>query len=229
MPPRIALLDASHGNPDTPRNFRRELDGDVRRFSVVDRELPNRGNIDAFVISGSRASVYWNEPWIDETRQWVQAAIDDGLPALGICWGHQLLADALGGTVEAMGEHELGYRTVRHTGADIFDGVPSEFTVFTTHSDAVTELPDGAELIAENDHGIHGFKHGRVHGIQAHPEYDPQTAESVVRAKDHLSDERIESVCSGITEEAHAASMDAKAIFGNFCRTVSATRTSALD
>jgi GMP synthase (glutamine-hydrolysing) len=229
MPPRIALLDASHGNPDTPRNFRRELDGDVRRFSVVDRELPDSGDIDAVVISGSRASVYWDEPWIAETRRWVQDAIDDGLPALGICWGHQLLADALGGTVEPMGEHELGYRTVTHAGADLFEGVPREFTVFTTHSDAVTELPDGAELIAENDHGIHGFKHGNVYGIQAHPEYDPQTAESVVRAKDHLPDERIESVCAGITEEAHDAAMDAKAVFENFHRTVSAASGTAAD
>jgi GMP synthase (glutamine-hydrolysing) len=229
MAPRIALLDASHGNPDTPRNFRRELDGDVRRFSVVDREFPDRDavDVDAVVVTGSRASVYWEKPWIDETRQWVRAAIDDGLPVLGICWGHQLLADALGGTVEPMGEYELGYRTVRHTGADLFEGVPREFTVFTTHSDAVTELPDGAELIAENDYGIHGFRHGRVYGVQAHPEYDPETAESVVRQKD-LPDERIESVCAGITDEAYAEAKAATAIFGNFRKAVS-TRGAAAD
>jgi GMP synthase (glutamine-hydrolysing) len=121
-----------------------------------------------------------------------------------------------------MGEYELGYRTVRHRGGELFEGVPGEFTVFTTHSDAVTELPEGAELTAENDYGIHGFRCGSAHGIQAHPEYDPQTAESVVRDKD-LPDERIKSVCAGITEEAYGEAKAAKAVFGNFGRRVEAS------
>lgn len=223
MRPRIALLDASHNDPNTPRNFRRELDAEVSRFSVVEGEFPDRNAIDALVVSGSRASVYWDEPWIEETRSWVRSAVDCGMPALGVCWGHQLLADVLGGTVEPMGEYELGYRTVRHTGADIFEGVPEEFTVFTTHSDAVTELPEGADLIAENDYGIHGFRHRNVYGIQSHPEYDPRTAAQVVRAKDHLSEERIEAVCEDITDEAFATARPAKSVFDNFCRVVHRT------
>ncbi|MFQ3318269.1 MAG: GMP synthase (glutamine-hydrolyzing) [Natronomonas sp.] len=229
MRPRIALLDASHGDPNTPRNFRRELDADLTRFDASGGELPSSFEFDAFVVTGSRSSVYWEEPWIDETRSWARTAIDRGLPALGICWGHQLLADALGGTVEDMGEYELGYRTVRHTGDRLFEGVPESFTVFTTHSDAVTELPDGAERIAENDYGIHGFRHGDVYGVQAHPEYDARTAESVVRGKDHLSEERIEAVCAGITEDATADATAAKRVFDNFCATVRAEETAAAD
>lgn len=224
MRPRIALLDASHGDPNTARNFRRELPAEVERFSVVDGELPLGYDFDGIVVSGSRASVYWEEPWIEATRSWVQGAVDCDLPALGVCWGHQLLADALGGTVKPMGEYELGYRTVEHTGDELFDGVPEEFTVFTTHSDAVTELPEGADLIARNDYGVHGFRHGNVYGLQSHPEYDPRTAEAVVRGKDHLPQERIESVCADITEDAYAAARPAKAIFDNFCDTVRATR-----
>jgi GMP synthase (glutamine-hydrolysing) len=223
MPPRIALLDASHGDPDTPRNFRRELDADISSFAVSEGQLPERYGFDGVVVSGSRSSVYDDEPWIDATREWVRSAIERKLPALGICWGHQLLADALGGTVEPMGEYELGYRTVEHTGDDIFEGIPESFTVFTTHSDAVTELPEGADRIAENDYGIHGFRHGRVWGLQSHPEYDPQTAESVVRGKDHLTEERIESVCADITEERYAEARAAKGIFENFRRAVTPT------
>jgi GMP synthase (glutamine-hydrolysing) len=120
-----------------------------------------------------------------------------------------------------MGEYELGYRTVHHTGDEIFAGVPEAFTVFTTHSDAVTELPAGAEQIAENDYGVHGFRHDNVVGVQAHPEYDMRTAETVTRGKD-LPDERIEAVCDGITEAAYTEAVEAKAIFDNFCRSVRA-------
>ncbi|MFO7926316.1 MAG: type 1 glutamine amidotransferase [Halobacteriota archaeon] len=229
MKPRIALLDASHGNPDTPRNFRRELDGRLRRFSVVDREFPETYEFDAVVVTGSRASVYWDEPWIEETRRWVVGALERDLPTLGICWGHQLLADVLGGTVEPMGEYELGYWTVVHGGSSIFEGVPEEFTVFTTHSDAVTELPDGAELIAKNDYGIHGFRCGQVYGLQSHPEYDPETPESVVRGKDHLADERIEAGCEEITAANYEAATPAKTVFENFRREIDAERRIATD
>jgi GMP synthase (glutamine-hydrolysing) len=220
MGTRIALLNASHNDPNTTRNFRRELDADLSEFSVTDGDLPDGYGFDAVVVTGSRASVYWEEPWIEATREWVAGAVDRGLPALGICWGHQLLADVLGGTIEPMGEYELGYRSVEHSGDDIFEGVPAEFTVFTTHSDAVTELPPGAECIAENDYGVHGFRHGNVYGLQSHPEYDPETAEAVVRGKDHLPAERIESVCAGITHDAFAEATAAKAVFDNFTRSI---------
>ena len=228
MEPRIALLDASHNDPTTPRNFRREFDGNVRRFSVVDREFPEPGSFDAIVVTGSRASVYWDERWIAETKAWVRRALKRDVPALGICWGHQLLADVLGGTVEPMDEYELGYRTVRHRGAALFDGVPQEFTVFTTHSDAVTEVPEGAAVIAENDYGIHGFRHGNVYGLQSHPEYDPETAESVVRGKD-LPEDRIEAVCAGITESAYEAAKPAKEVFENFERRLRAEQAIPAD
>ena len=217
MNPRIALVNASFVAADTLRNFRRELDADVTAYAATGGEFPDPGAYDGLVVTGSRASVYWDDPWITEARQWAAGAVEADSPALGICWGHQLLADAVGGTVEPMDEYELGYRTVRHTGAEIFEGVPEAFTVFTTHSDAVTELPAGADRIAENEYGIQGFRHGNVYGVQAHPEYDLETAEAVTRGKD-LPEERIESVCAGITEEAYAEATAAKQVFDNFCR-----------
>ena len=215
--PRLALLIGAHDPEATRRNFRRELDADLVEYHLPDGDIPEQFDVDGAVITGSRSSVYHDDPWIDATRPWVAEAVERDLPLMGVCWGHQLLADAVGGTVEPMGEYELGYRTVRHTGADIFEGVPEAFTVFTTHSDAVTELPAGADRIAENEYGIQGFRHGNVYGIQSHPEYDPETAEAVTRGKD-LSEERIESVCAGITEEAYAEATAAKRVFDNFCR-----------
>jgi GMP synthase (glutamine-hydrolysing) len=217
--PRFALLDASHGEPHTRRNFRRELDAALAEFDVTQGELPSTFDYDGAVITGSRASVYWENPWIDSLIDWTAAAADRDLPILGVCYGHQVLAEALGGRVADMGEYEIGYREVHRTGVDdeLLGGLPESLTVFTTHSDHVVDLPPGATLLAENDYGVHAFRTGHAFGVQFHPEYDPDTAASVTRGKDdQLSDERIQAVLDGITDERYAAACEAKRLFGNF-------------
>ena len=222
--PRLALLDASQGSPHTPRNFRREVPADLVEFDVAAGGVPDTFEFDGFVVTGSRASVYWDEPWIAELVEWVREAVDRGLPALGVCFGHQVLAEALGGRVEGMGAYEIGYREVTHTGdSPLFAGVDETFTVFTTHKDAVTELPPGARTIAENDYGIHGFEREDVFAVQFHPEYDMETARDLVGEKD-LSDDRREEVLSGITEENYDAACGAKTVFDNFVDHVVAVR-----
>src|SRR6056297_3272092 len=104
--PRLALLNASHGDENVPRNYRRELSGSLEEFDVTDGSLPADYGYDGVVITGSRASVYWEEPWIDATKDWVAGAVERDLPCLGICWGHQLLASVLGGEVADMGVYE---------------------------------------------------------------------------------------------------------------------------
>jgi len=215
---RIALLNAADDDDGhTRRNFRREVDADLVEFDVTEPHLPPDFAFDAAIVTGSRASVYWDDPWIGALKEWVGEAVESGMPFLGVCYGHQLLADVLGGRVEAMDEYEIGYRTVEHDGSPLFEGVDREFTVFTTHSDRVIELPPGAEPIARNDYGIHGFRTGDVFTVQFHPEYDMDTAELVTRGKDgQLSDERIERVLDGIDRENYEAACEAKTLFFNF-------------
>ena len=213
---RIALLNAAHDGEDNRRNFRRELDADLVEFHVTERELPDTFAFDACLVTGSRASVYWDEPWIADLDAWVGEAIDRGLPVLGVCFGHQLLAHTLGGRVEPMDEYEIGYRTVEHDGRNpLLDGVDEAFTVFTTHSDHVAELPPGATQFAENDYGVHGFRHGDVFAVQFHPEYDTETAEMVASSKD-LPEERIQRVLDGIDAANYSAACEAKQLFDNF-------------
>jgi GMP synthase (glutamine-hydrolysing) len=224
--PRIAVLNAAHDPEHNRRNFRRELDADVTEFDVVGQEFPETLDFDGCLVTGSRASVYWDEEWIDPTKEWVETAIDKGLPFLGVCWGHQLLADVLGGRVEPMGEYEIGYREVERTGeSPLLDGIDEAFTAFTTHSDAVVDLPPGAERLAENDYSIHAFRKDRVFGVQFHPEYDMETAEHVTKGKD-LPDRRIQKVLDGIDEENYAAACEAKALFDNFVEFTRAVRAS---
>jgi GMP synthase (glutamine-hydrolysing) len=213
--PRLALINAAHEGDVTSRNFRREVPADLVEFDATAGELPTHTAFDGCLVTGSRSSVYWEEEWIPASKAWVRDAVEDGLPTLGVCWGHQLLADALGGTVADMGEYEIGYRTVEHGGGRLFDGVDGSFLVFTTHSDTVTELPQGADLLAENDYGVHGFRKGHAFGVQFHPEYDAATAERVTKGKDR-PDERLQQVLDGITRENYLAACEAKQVFDNF-------------
>jgi GMP synthase (glutamine-hydrolysing) len=222
--PRIALLDASHTVETTRRNFRRELDAELDEFHCPSGDLPSGFGYDGLVITGSSASVYWDRKWIRELKHWVKAAVDVGLPALGICYGHQLLADVTGGRVEDMGEYEIGYRTVEHTGHGmLFDGIPDAMTVFTTHSDRVAALPPGGTVLAANDYGIQSFCKDRVYGVQFHPEYDLQTARMITEGKDgQLSDTRLQQVLDGIHTDHYEAACEVKSLFDNFLTNVQA-------
>jgi len=210
-------LNAAHGGEETRRNFRRELAADLVEFDVNARQLPSGFEFDAVVVTGSRSSVYDDEPWIDDLTDWLAAAHARDLPILGVCYGHQALAAALGGRVEYMGEFEIGYRQVSHSGDELFSGIDEAFTVFTTHQDRVAELPPGATEIATNDYGVHGFRKGNAWGVQFHPEYDTAMAEHVTRAKEeYLGADGVEAVLDGITPEAYDAACEAKRLFDNF-------------
>jgi GMP synthase (glutamine-hydrolysing) len=215
---RFALLNAAHDGANTRRNFRRELDADLVEFSASDGHLPDHTEFDGVVVTGSRSSVYWDEEWIPSLVDYVSEAADAGLPVLGVCYGHQVLAEALDGRVAGMDGFEIGYNEVRHRSDDeLFAEVDEEFTVFTTHGDAVVELPPNASLIAENDHGVHAFRDGHCWGVQFHPEYDLKTAREVTEGKrERLGDARVDAVLEAITPEAYDAACEAKPLFDNF-------------
>lgn len=115
-----------------------------------------------------------------------------------------------------MGVYEVGYSEIEHTGESrLFEGIDETFTAFTSHSDAVTELPPGSESLAKNEYSNHGFRKDRVFGVQFHPEYDTKTARDLVHRKD-LSDDRLESILAEITDENYQRSCEAKLVFENF-------------
>jgi GMP synthase (glutamine-hydrolysing) len=221
MSVQIAVLDASIGDTPAERNLRRELDAEVDVFKLSEGVFPpavstRDWRYDGVVVSGSQTSVYDDHDWIHEATEWVRRAHAADVPMLGICWGHQFLAQALGGRVVDMGEYELGYREVDRVGEDpLFEDVPERFTSFETHSDRVAELPPGAKALARNDVGLQAFRVGSAWGVQFHPEYDRQTAEWVIEGKD-LPDDRTELLLEKVTEETAAAAEAATRVFDNF-------------
>jgi len=217
----IAVVDASIGDTLAERNFRRELDAAVDAYKVSEGEFPPAvgtpaWSYDGIVITGSRTSVYDDHDWIERTIEWFRSVHEAGVPTLGVCWGHQFIAQALGGRVVDAGEYELGYRTIDRLAEDpLFAGVPERFTAFETHSDEVVELPPGATELARNDFAIQAFRADDAWGVQFHPEYDRQTAIEVTTGKD-LSDERIQRVLDGITDEVIERAERTKRLFENF-------------
>jgi GMP synthase (glutamine-hydrolysing) len=231
MGTKIAVIDASRGETPAGQNRVREINAATTVYKVSDREYPPTptGRVlpyDGVVISGSQTAAYDNLDWIHELTSWARSTHRANVPMLGICWGHQFLAQTFGGRVVDMGDHEIGYRTVKRCGEDpLFAGVPDSFTAFETHSDRVAELPSGAVELARNEYGIQAFRLGSSYGVQFHPEYDRETAEWVVGNKE-LSPERLEDVEATITEQNVSAAEITKAVFDNFLTIVAAHRRS---
>lgn len=222
---RIAFLNTSDSPEDAYQNFNRNLDAELVDFDVVEGELPESFAWDGAVIPGSLASVYEDEEWIDELSRWVETAIDRGMPCLGVCFGHQVLAHVLGGTVEGMEEFEIGYRTVEKTRESQFlRGIGDEFLVFQSHGDRVTELPDDAVVIAKNDCGIQSFVANRVYAVQGHPEVDYETAltDEYLTSGD-IDDGTRKTALESVTKENARRAAESKRLFDNFVEMVDET------
>lgn len=213
---RLALLIATEASDAALENFGRDIPADLVAYDARARDLPDQDDVDGAVITGSRASSYWDEPWIDDLRAWLRDADQDDIPLLGVCFGHQILAEALGGTVSDMGEYELGYHEIeRREESPLFEGLDDTFTAFATHHDVVKDLPPGAALTAENEYGVHGYQLGHAFGVQFHPEFDRETAVDLIGDKD-LPTETIEAAHATVTDENVAAAKQVNVVFENF-------------
>jgi len=229
--PHIALIDATLGDTHAQRNFKRELDATLTVFRASAGEIPQplapedeakpaeasvAPPYDGVIISGSQSSVYHDEPWMAELATWVRGAIAARLPVLGVCWGHQFLAEILGGSVEDRGPYELGYVEIEQTRSDpLFESVPNPFIAFATHSDEVMTLPDDVAVLARNEAGIQAFRKERVYGVQFHPEYDMRTAEDMIRRKD-ISMHATQEALASVSPENVEAAQTTKRLFANF-------------
>jgi len=141
--------------------------------------LPPPAEVGAVVITGSGAMVTEQAPWMLATAAWLRELVALGRPVLGICFGHQLLADALGGEVADNPRGiEVGTVITRPTAAAaqdaLFAGWPAEAPVQASHQQSVIRLPDGAVVLAASEQDPHhAFRYGeRAWGIQFHPEFD---------------------------------------------------------
>lgn len=141
--------------------------------------LPQAASFGGIIITGSHDMVTEKHPWSEKTAGWVKQAVEAKIPVLGVCYGHQLLAHAMGGVV---GDHptgkEFGTVSIRlnEQGRQdrLFDGTPETFAAQVCHSQSVLQLPAGATLLASSAMDPHhAFSIGKqAWGVQFHPEFN---------------------------------------------------------
>lgn len=161
-------LQGTHGEYD--RVFARWLDGHgftFRGWFVVDGQFPDGpGDADGWLITGSRHGTYEDHDWIAPLEALIRDIIASGRPLVGICFGHQIIAQALGGRVEKVAR---GWSVGRTT----YDTATGPLTLDAWHQDQIVALPEGARVLAESDFCPHAaLAYGdRVLSYQAHPEF----------------------------------------------------------
>lgn len=143
--------------------------------------LPASDDPHPVIISGSWAMVTDREPWSEAMAAWIRERYPTDAPLFGVCYGHQLMAYALGGVVDYHPQgRELGCLNVwqletvlKPHEAELLDAVATSFPAFLTHEQSVLRIPDGAKVLLRSEHDPHQMLSYRAgfYSVQFHPEF----------------------------------------------------------
>ncbi len=191
-------------------------DAAVRTVAVAEEALPSPDGARAIVVLGSDASVVGGgtEPWIPGELAFVRAAARADVPVLGICFGAQVLAAALGGDVHRMDAPQVGWVPVPSVDIRTIPSGPW----LAWHEDAVTP-PPGAKVLAEDDVCVQAFAAGPHLGVQFHPEVTPAIVEGWIAGDGRELAERVydpDELARATRENAARAAPDALRLFSRW-------------
>jgi GMP synthase-like glutamine amidotransferase len=193
---------------DYPDMFQRLLAGHGFTFEtwrVLEGEFPpDVKAADGWLITGSKFGAYEDHPWIPPLEDFIRASYAAHVPMVGICFGHQIIAQAMGGRVEkftkgwAVGatDYDFGGKTVR---------------LNAWHQDQVVEKPDAAEVVGSNDFCANAalLYDDRAFTVQPHPEFKPAFVDGLMktRGKGLVPDGLLEAATARLDEPLHDSSM----------------------
>ena len=192
-------MRAKHGDYDDL--FKRLLDGrgfTFETYPVLDGVLPaSVTDADGWLITGSKFGAYEGHDWIPPLEDFLRKTYDAGVPIVGVCFGHQILAQALGGKVEKF----AGGWQVGATDYVRPDGTKDR--IMAWHQDQITELPEGAEVI-----GVSGMcanamlAYGdKALTVQPHPEFTPDFLADLLKARRDVLPDHIAEVAEARIDE----------------------------
>ncbi|MDB5672675.1 MAG: type 1 glutamine amidotransferase [Alphaproteobacteria bacterium] len=150
------------------------------------------GAHDAYLITGASAGVYDDRPWIDRLKSFLRSAKGEA-KLVGICFGHQIMAEAFGGRVE---KSERGWGVGLQT-YEVVDRAPwmddaPRIAIPVSHQDQIVELPPAGNILAANafsPFGMLAYDDQQAISMQFHPEFEPEFSKALIeRRRDILPD-----------------------------------------
>jgi GMP synthase-like glutamine amidotransferase len=198
--------------------FHRMFAGQGFEFETVrladGQPLPEPETLDAVLITGSSAGVYDNHlAWMQPLREFIRGAYAARTPMLGICFGHQIMADALGGDVRksdkgwGLGRHVYG---VKSRPAAVAGDLP-EFAIACSHQDQVIAPPADAEVFLASEFTPNAglaYRNGAAMSLQPHPEFeDDYTVALAEMRRGKTSDAVVEAAIASVARKSDSAEM----------------------
>lgn len=186
---KIGILQTGH-SPDNMKDqlgdygemFTKLLGGhgfEFKIWSVVDGDFPASAvDADGWLITGSKHGAYEDHDWIPPLEDLIRAIRETGRPLVGICFGHQIIAQALGGKVEKFS----GGWSVGRTEYTV-NGQPMALNAW--HQDQVTAVPDGATVVGSSDFCANAalLYDDQIWTIQPHPEFSSAFVDGLIRTR----------------------------------------------
>jgi GMP synthase-like glutamine amidotransferase len=218
-----AAPDTLRSAGDYPDLFIRLLDGqgfDFATWRVLDGDIPARvTECDGWLITGSRHGVYEPHAWIPPLEQFIRDAFAAHVPVAGVCFGHQIMAQALGGRVE---KHPGGW----NVGPQTYDFGGERLTINAWHQDQVMDLPPGAQVVASSPACAYAALAYDTRGfsVQPHPEFGPDFVEGLIntRGRGVVPQDRLDTALAELDRP-----LDSHRIAQDIARFFKMTRTAA--
>lgn len=167
-------------------------------YNITEEEQPRHpSEYIAAIITGSHSNVNQRLPWIRHLKNWIISARYSNTPVLGICFGHQIIAEALGGkAIMNPNGPSIGAKLIKLTDQGIKDplfiNVGTTFESYKLNSFYVSKLPLGAKLLAQNEAlEIEAFKLEKIYGIQFHPDFNSEIMQMYSNIIKHRNNDKI--------------------------------------